>query len=68
MDVEPVAELFARIAESLPFAGQWRYLPVGVLWAEVAALSFALPTGILIHRLPRRHRRADAEALVRRFE
>jgi hypothetical protein len=36
--------------------------------AAVAAFFFALPTGLFMHRLPRRHRRADAEALVRRFE
>lgn len=66
--VEPVEALFMRMAELMRFAGQWRYLPVSVLWAEVAALCFALPTGLLMQRLLRRHQRADAEALVRRFE
>jgi len=66
--VGPVEALFVRMAESMLFAGQWRYLPVSVLWAEVAVLCFALPTGLVMQRLLRRHRRADAEALVRRFE
>ena len=64
----PVRALFVRMAESMPFAGQWRYLPVSVLWAEVGALCFALPTGLLMLRLLRRHQRVDDEALVRRFE
>jgi len=66
--VEPVEALFVRIAVSVPFTGQWRYIPVSVLWAEVAALCFALPTGLMMERLLRLHQRADAEALVRRFE
>lgn len=64
----PVEALFERIAESMPLTGEWRYLPVSVVWAEVAALCFALPTGLLMQRLLRRHRRADDEALVRRFD
>ena len=66
--VEPVSSLFAHIAELIPLTGQWRYLPISVLWAEVAALCFALPTGLMMQQLLRRHQRADAEALVRRFE
>ena len=66
--VEPVSALFARIADLIPLADRWRYLPVSVLGAEVAALCFALPTGLLMQRLLRRHQRADAAALVRRFE
>jgi hypothetical protein len=66
--VEPVSSLFSRMAGLMPLTGEWRYLPTIVLWAEVAALCFALPTGLFMQRLLRRHRRADAEALVRRFE
>lgn len=66
--VDPVAALFARSAELVPLAAQWRYLPVSILWAEVGAPCFALPTGFLMQRLLRRYQRADAEALVRRFE
>ncbi len=64
----PIKALFVRMAESMLFAGQWRYLPVSILGAEVGALCFALPTGLLMQRLLRRHQRADDEALVRRFE
>jgi hypothetical protein len=56
------------MAESMLFAGQWRYLPVSILWAEVAALCFAPPTGLLMQRLLCRYQRADDEALLRRFE
>jgi hypothetical protein len=66
--VEPVSALFARIAELMPLADRWRYLPVGVLGAEVGTLCFSLPTGLLMQRLLRRHQRADAETLVQRFE
>ena len=66
--VEPFEALFAQSAEWMPLSGPWRYLPVSVPWAEVGALCFALPTGLLMQRLLRRHQRADDEALVRRFE
>jgi hypothetical protein len=66
--VGPVQALFNGIAELVPLTGQWRYVPVGALWAEVGALCFALPTGVLMQWLLLRHRRADDEALVRRFE
>lgn len=66
--VEPVASLYSRMAGFMPLTGEWRYLPATVLWAEGAALCFALPTGLLMQRLLRRHQRADAAALVRRFE
>jgi len=64
----PVQALFNATAELVPLTGQWRYVPVGALWAEVGALGFALPTGLLMQRLLRSHRRADDAALVRRFE
>jgi hypothetical protein len=66
--VGPVRALFNGTAELVPLTEQWRYVPVGALWAEVGALCFALPTGLLMQRLLRRHRRADDEAPVRRFE
>lgn len=65
---DPVSGLFARVAELMPLSSQWRYLPVSVLWAEVAALCFAMPTGLLMRQLLRRRQRADDAALVRRFE
>jgi hypothetical protein len=61
-------DLFARIASSMPLTGEWRYVPVTVALALVGAFSFALPTGLVMNQLLRRHQRADAEALVRRFE
>lgn len=66
--VEPVSTLFARIAGLMPLTDQWRYLPVSVLWAEIGAFCFALPTGLLMRRLLRRFQHADAEAIVGRFE
>jgi hypothetical protein len=65
---EPVETLFAQSAEWVPLAGPWRYLPVSIVWAEVGALCFALPTGLLMQRLLRSYQRADDEALVRQFE
>jgi hypothetical protein len=64
----PVSALFTAIADLMRLTGQWRFLPVSVLWAEVAALCFAVPAGLLMQRLLRRHQRADAEELIQRFE
>jgi hypothetical protein len=64
----PVSALFTDIADLTPLTGEWRFLPASVLWAEVAALCFAVPTGSLMRQLLRRHQRTDAEALIRRFE
>jgi hypothetical protein len=56
------------LADLMPLNGRWRFLPGATLWAAAITLCFALPTGIFMHRLLRWNRRADAEALVRRFE
>jgi hypothetical protein len=64
----PVSALFTDVADLTPLTGEWRFLPASVLWAEVAALCFAVPTGLLMRQLLRRHQRADAEALIQRFE
>jgi|SRR5262245_2783132 len=60
--------LLRRIAESLPVSDHWSVLPIAVPVAMILCLCFTLPTGFVMERLLRRHRRANAELLVRRFE
>jgi len=52
----------------IPLNGRWRYVPGADIWISSIVFGFALPTGLSMHWLLRRHQRADAEALVRRFE
>jgi hypothetical protein len=69
VEVDAVANgLLLPIAESLPLPGHWNTVSMAVPVAIILCLCFTLPTGLLMQRLLRRHRRADAEALVRRFE
>jgi len=56
------------LAALMPLNGRWRFIPGAVVLAASVALCFALPTGIFMHWLVRRHQRADAAALVQRFE
>ena len=56
------------IAEVIPLIGRGRYIAGAVIWSATVALGFALPTGWFMHWLLSRHGRADAAALVRRFE
>lgn len=56
------------LAAAIPLGGHWRYLPGAEIWISTVAFGFALPTGLFMHWLLRRHRRADDAALVRRFE
>jgi hypothetical protein len=60
--------LLRRIAESLPVPDHWNVLPIAVPVAMILCLCFTLPTGFVMERQLRRHRRATAESLVRRFE
>jgi len=69
VEVNAVANgLLVRIADSLPLPGHWNIVPIAVSIAIILCLGFTLPTGLMMERLLRLHRRADAEALVRRFE
>lgn len=69
VEVDAIANgLLVRIAESLPLPDRWRDLPMAVPVAIILCLCFTLPTGLMMERLLRRHRRATAESLVRRFE
>jgi hypothetical protein len=68
VEVDAIANLLRRIAESLPVPDRWHALPMAVPLAMILCLCFTLPTGFMMERLLRRHRRASAESLVRRFE
>jgi len=68
-EVDAIARgLLVRIAKALPLSDRWHTLPMAVPVAIILCLCFTLPTGLMMERLLRRHRRADAEALARRFE
>lgn len=60
--------LLRRLAESLPVPDRWNVVPIAVAVAVTLCLCFTLPTGLVMERLLRRHSRASAESLVRRFE
>ena len=69
VEVDAIANgLLMRIAESLPLPARWRDLPMVVPVAIILCLCFTLPTGFTMERLLRRHRRASAESVVRRFD
>jgi len=69
VEVDAIANgLLVRIADSLPLSGRWNIVPIAVPVAIILCLGFTLPTGLMMELLLRRHRRADAEALVRRFD
>jgi hypothetical protein len=69
LEVDDISNgLLRQIAESLPVPDDWSVLPIAVPIAMILCLCFTLPTGFVMERLLRRHRRANAESLVRRFE
>jgi hypothetical protein len=69
LEVDAVANgLLDDIAGFIPLPGDWPAVPLAVLVALLLCVSFTLPTGLFMQRLLRRHRRADDEALLRRFE
>jgi hypothetical protein len=67
-ELQVLDHLRDAVAAVIPLNGGWRYLPGAAIWISSMVFGFALPTGLFMHWLLRRHQRADAEALVRRFE
>jgi hypothetical protein len=67
-ELQVLDHLRDAFATMIPLNGRWRYLPGADIWISSIVFCFALPTGVFMHWLLRRHQRADAEALVRRFE
>jgi hypothetical protein len=68
LEIGPLHDRLEQIATALPLPADWRKLPIFVARAALAALLYALPTGLYMHRLARTDERAAAEALARRFE
>jgi hypothetical protein len=68
LELRVLDHLRDALAAVIPLSGRWRYLPGAEIWVSSIVFGFALPTGLLMHWLLRRHQRADAAALVRRFE